>query len=113
MTRTPPTLPPDTGNGRLEYRAGPPAAVYYVAPHGDRWRVHDCVMKGKKLTRVPIESEAATSRVFVAETGVKKLYRRKPRELWTLTPARCERQLLESEFLGTLPDFNASDRAAR
>lgn len=109
--RTPPTLPTDTGNGRLEYAAK--GAVYWISPTGDRWRVHDCVMKDGVLARVPMESEDATFRVFVAETGVKKLYRRQPRELWTLTPARCERQLSAAEFLGVLPTFDSTHRTAR
>lgn len=102
--RAPPTFPPDAGMGRLEWVVGPPPAVYYVAHEGSRWRIHDCVLAGRRLTRVPTESEAATCRLFVAETGMKKLYRRRPRELWPLTPARCERQLMEAELLGQPPE---------
>lgn len=110
--RTPPTFPPDAGLGRLDYSQAP-AAVYFVAATGDRWRVHDCVMEGGRLVRLGSpDNPRAAYRVFVAETGVRKLYTRLKGEVWRLTPAQCDRQLTAAEFLGQTPDFNAADRSA-
>jgi hypothetical protein len=90
-------------------------ATYYVAPNGDRWRIHDCVYEGGKYRRVTLESSEATFRVFVGppESGVRKLYRRQRRERFVLSPAACERQLQQSEYLGSTGAFNSAERTVR
>ncbi|MHB1297312.1 MAG: hypothetical protein ACYC0B_02185 [Gemmatimonadaceae bacterium] len=105
---------PDLGNGRLEYQASPPA-TYYVASNGDRWRIYDCVFEDGKHRRVALESNEATFRIFVAPpaSGVRKVYRRQRRERFVLSPAACERQLKESEYLGSTGAFNSAERTAR
>lgn len=103
MTRAPETFPPDRGLGRIDYSQAP-QAVYYIASTGDKWRVHDCAIIDGRLRRVGLPgAEAATSRVFVGPDGVKKLYRRKPREIWEATPAHLDRQLVTAEYLPTVP----------
>lgn len=91
----------NAGLGSIDYSQAP-RAVYYVHSTGDRWRVHDCVVEGGRVKRVGLPgAERATCRVFVAATGVKKLYRRLPREIWEATPAHLNRQLASAEFLAT------------
>ncbi len=109
----PELFPPDRGLGRMDYSQAP-AAVYYIASTGDRWRVHDCVMHEGKLRRIGLPgAERATARVFVAESGVRKLYRRLPREIWEATPAHLDRQLTTAEYLPMGPGFTAVERTAR
>lgn len=97
------------GLGRIDYSQAP-KAVYYIASTGDKWRVHDCAMIDGKLRRVGLPgAERATSRVFVGPDGVKKLYRRQPREIWEATPAHLDRQLVKAEYLPT-ETFNPRDR---
>jgi len=112
MPRAPEAFRRDPGLGRIDYRQAP-TAVYFVAATGDRWRIHDCRMEGGRLVRFPTPgAEAAEYRVFVAATGVKKLYRRTKGELWRLTEAQLDRQLLASEFLPQDGKFNASEWGA-
>lgn len=113
MMRTPPTLDrEDPGLGRIDYSQAP-RAIYFVASTGDRWRVHDCVIADGKPVRVGLPAtERATCRVFVASTGVKKVYLRRPREVWRLTAAQLDRQLTAAEFLAT-EAFAPQDRTAR
>ncbi len=107
---------PDRGTGRLRYQAMP-AATYYIAQgEAGVWRIHDCVMVDGALRRVELEHPRATYRVFVGRPdtgGVRKLYRFRPREIRKLSPAACERQLLESEFLGVSGAFDSISRSAR
>lgn len=111
--RAPEAFRRDAGLGRLDYSQAP-AAVYFVAGTGDRWRIHDCRMVDGRLRPFPTPGAAAAQyRVFVAETGVRKVYTRTKGEIWRLTEAQLDRQLAAAEFLGQLPDFTAADRSAR
>jgi hypothetical protein len=109
----PDAFPTDRGLGSIDYSQAP-KAVYYIASTGDRWRVHDCVVKDGKPVRIGLpDTEGATCRVFVAATGVKRYYRRLKGEVWRATPAQLDRQLAASEFLATGPSYDISDRTAR
>lgn len=104
--------PADGGLGRVDYSQAP-KAIYYIASTGDRWRVHDCVVRAGKPVRIGLpDSDGATCRVFVAATGVKKLYLRQRGEIWRCTPAQLDRQLMASEFLATTA-FVPEQRTAR
>lgn len=107
-----PSTPRDTGCGRIVETIAP-SATYYETPSGDRWRVHDCVFEGGRFRRVELESREATRRVFVAATGVRKVYQRAHRERFKLTPCACERQLQEAEYLPMTGAFNSAERTPR
>lgn len=111
--RTPPTFPPDTGCGRLVYAMDPPRLYYHTAQGESVWRVYDCVFEAGRLQSVGMPpKDRATRRVFVAATGVRKVYRRLPGEVWRATPSSFDRQLLAAEFLATSV-FNPLERTAR
>lgn len=108
----PDAFPPDRGLGSIDYSQAP-RAVYYFASTGERWRVHDCVIRDGKPVRIGLpDSDGATGRVFVAN-GVNRYYRRLKGEVWPATPAQLDRQFAASEFLAMGPRFDLSERTAR
>lgn len=111
--RAPPTFPPDRGVGRVVYTVDPPRLYFHTAGELGVWRVYDCVFEDGRLRPLGMPPKAgATRRVFVSETGVRKVYRRQPGEVWRDTAATFDRQLLAAEFLATSA-FNPLDRTAR
>lgn len=110
---TEPSTAPARGLGSIDYSQAP-TAVYYIASTGERWRVHDCVIRDGKPVRIGLpDSDGATGRVFVSAAGLKRYYRRLKGEVWRATPAQLDRQLAASEFLAMGPSFDVIDRTAR
>lgn len=96
------THPASPGLESIDYSHAP-KAVYYVPSTGDRWREHGCVLERGKLWRVGLSgAERSTSRVFVAKSGVRKLYRRVPRDIWEATAADLDRQRTVAEYSATM-----------
>lgn len=104
-----PTHAPDLGTGRVD-RTG--QGTYYVAADGQRFRVYDCVTAGGKSRRVPLESQRATSRIFVSADGSRRIYHRQRRELFRVEPQHLQRQLKSAEFPAT-EYYNPAERTAR
>lgn len=86
--------------GRVEFRARPAGAAFYIDPSGIRWRIYDCVLRRGRLEHVYLESDAASYRVFVDQDGRQEAYFRGRREPFTLSPMECDRQLREAKSLG-------------
>ena len=91
---------------------GPGNAKVYLTVEGERWRVYDTWLVAGKLKATTPPSTRATARVFVSESGVRKLCRFKRNESRVLSDARLAEQLRRAEYLAT-ERFNPRDRQAR
>lgn len=91
----------------MEFRSVPAGTAYYLADDGQRWRIFDCELRDGLLEHVYLEAESATHRVFSASPTKRLLYRRKPDEVFNLSPETCERQLGGARPLKADPPFHA------
>lgn len=98
---TPPRVRRQQTTGRVEFRAHPAGAAFYLAADGTRWRIYDCIFRAGSLERVYLEADAATHRIFSdGESGQQLVHRRRRYEVFKLSPETCERQLAAARPLG-------------
>lgn len=98
----------------IEYRrVGLTEHVFYQARDGAWYHVYDRRRRDGKWTAEVPPVSAAVSRVFVAESGAKSLYRFGRGEIHELTEAHLERQLRQAEHFDPRQKFDPATRQPR
>jgi hypothetical protein len=71
---------------------GIPFRIYYDAPDGTTWRVHDVAFEQGERVTLSVPGGGGDARVFVAADGAKRTYRFTKGEIRELTESRVQRQ---------------------
>lgn len=86
------------------------AKLYFRAPDGAEYRVHDAIFTGGKHRRVPLGDSRAQYRIFTTGKSPHRSYKFKTGESRDVSEALLEKQLKQAEFAGFKP-FDSTSRA--